>query len=51
MNNAILKVAMNGLLVGEWRKLTNGRRNFNIPQNGLILRAPVQFHYHCLYPT
>ncbi|KYK79366.1 hypothetical protein SA3033_00965 [Aggregatibacter actinomycetemcomitans serotype d str. SA3033] len=30
MNNSILKVAMNGLLVGEWRKLTKWRDGISI---------------------
>ncbi len=35
MNNTILKVAMNGLLVGEWRKLANGATEFQYPPKWL----------------
>ena len=35
MSNSILNVAMNGLLVGEWRKLTSGATEFQYAEKWL----------------
>ena len=35
MSNTILNVAMNGLLVGEWRKLTSGATEFQYAKKWL----------------
>lgn len=51
MSNTILNVAMNGLLVGEWRKLTSGATEFQYAKKWLESVRSRLFHCHCPYLT
>lgn len=53
MSNTILNVAMNGLLVGEWRKLTSGATEFQYAKKWLesVRSRPISLSLPLSYKT